>query len=890
MSAFSRSYKGISLQKLNIWLLAAAAALMLALAGCGGDSGGGGGAADAVTGGNPSLVATSTVAAGDADCPGGGILVESGIDTSGDGVLDADEVTSEEKVCNGTGTAGADGADGAAGAGGAAGAAGVGTDGSDGVDGLTGLTATMDLPLGDVDCPMGGVEISFGIDDDRDGVLGIPDEVDSVEIVCNGTVGGMPSSWDKPEGPAPQYTAIIAGGNGTTGAGGYGGSFDAYYNYGEDGSHIKLFDTGQADAGFIFPAAVNNLGSDPLTAASGTVTVYNIANDTTTHDPAGDFHTHGGDIAIYSDIAGTSEGTTVTGIKVEAGATLEFENNNNITPTFVIFTVSNDVVNLGAIRTIVSANNRPNLSITANGFYGGPNSLMEMSGADNGAGAGGSGGSIIICLSGAFLNQGDFETFGGSATGTGATGGSGGNITSSCGDPAVFINTGNMDSSGGAGLGATDSGGTAGDIYVLIGWGMLANSGNMTANGGNGAAAGGDSGHIDLETDNGSAPFLNSGNLTANGGDGGTGAGGDASVCCNSTILLYSHGDLINSGDLTARGGSGGTSGGTGGSIYFDAKSNQDWGYYEGYNDIGSLVVSGNLDASGGDGATSGGSGGSIELYQDMDYIIGEREIIMLGYQALITDGGSGTSGGDAGTVTLFQNYAEGSNADYTPAGGIFNHIPIFARGGDGSTTNGGDGGDLDWYTYYELAVLPTDYERLENHAPIDISGGTGNTAGGNGGNIYWWGKDELINTGDINMSGGEGVTAGGTGCGGIPAPGAIVAVSIGSQGWVFNEGSFNGRGGDSTGAGGTAGGGCNVEIVGAYGVATNGDFDLSGGDDVDGGSGTGGAGGDLFLLGQREFVEHTGIVIINGGSGNTGGADGTVTIDTQDYTEVFLP
>lgn len=50
---------------------------------------------------------TSSLSAGDSDCPTGGILVETGIDKNGNGVLDVSEVSKSQKVCNGaTGPAG----------------------------------------------------------------------------------------------------------------------------------------------------------------------------------------------------------------------------------------------------------------------------------------------------------------------------------------------------------------------------------------------------------------------------------------------------------------------------------------------------------------------------------------------------------------------------------------------------------------------------------------------------------------------------------------------------------------------------------------------------------------------------------------------------------------
>ena len=78
----------------------ATSAFALLLAACGG-----GGKQDnpgTPEAGQPSTAArTSVLAANDPDCPNGGILVETGIDTNGNGVLDNDEVDNAEKVCNG---------------------------------------------------------------------------------------------------------------------------------------------------------------------------------------------------------------------------------------------------------------------------------------------------------------------------------------------------------------------------------------------------------------------------------------------------------------------------------------------------------------------------------------------------------------------------------------------------------------------------------------------------------------------------------------------------------------------------------------------------------------------------------------------------------------------
>ncbi|MHB8122218.1 MAG: DUF7151 family protein [Desulfuromonadaceae bacterium] len=111
--------------------------MLLALSGCGGSGGTTAGVPDGTPLGalNSSAAKSTPLAAGDTDCPTGGILVQTGIDKNGNGTLDASEVTSSQKVCNG-----ATGANGATGTTGTAGA--VGATGTQGATGLTGATGS----------------------------------------------------------------------------------------------------------------------------------------------------------------------------------------------------------------------------------------------------------------------------------------------------------------------------------------------------------------------------------------------------------------------------------------------------------------------------------------------------------------------------------------------------------------------------------------------------------------------------------------------------------------------------------------------------------------------------------------------------------------------------
>ncbi|HEC20191.1 MAG TPA: hypothetical protein ENI97_12725 [Gammaproteobacteria bacterium] len=140
----------------------------LALTACFG--GGGGGASQGAMGTDPSVAArTSVLPPGDPDCAYGGVLVETGIDENGNGVLDADEVDESEKVCNGA-------------------------PGANGSDGLSVLININTEPAG-ANCPQGGVRIDTGIDDNGNGVLE-PGEIDQTGFACNGTDGAV--GWQIP--------------------------------------------------------------------------------------------------------------------------------------------------------------------------------------------------------------------------------------------------------------------------------------------------------------------------------------------------------------------------------------------------------------------------------------------------------------------------------------------------------------------------------------------------------------------------------------------------------------------------------------------------------------------------------------------------------------------
>lgn len=116
------------------------------------------------TAGRASLSAVTPEPAG-ANCPAGGSRLTSGIDTNGNGVLDAAEVSSTAYACNGS----------------------AGAAGTVGTAGLNSLVAVATEPVGP-NCAAGGSRITAGQDTNRNGVLDAG-EVSSTSYACNGGTG-----------------------------------------------------------------------------------------------------------------------------------------------------------------------------------------------------------------------------------------------------------------------------------------------------------------------------------------------------------------------------------------------------------------------------------------------------------------------------------------------------------------------------------------------------------------------------------------------------------------------------------------------------------------------------------------------------------------------------
>jgi hypothetical protein len=124
---------------------------------------------DGMSGFNSLIELTDEAAGG--NCVAGGKKLSHGLDADGDGALAAGEIAGSTYLCNGV--------DGAAGL--------DGVDGLDGLDGLTTLSQVSPEAAGG-NCAAGGTKLEIGVDADHSGSLEAA-EIGSVRYICNGAVG-----------------------------------------------------------------------------------------------------------------------------------------------------------------------------------------------------------------------------------------------------------------------------------------------------------------------------------------------------------------------------------------------------------------------------------------------------------------------------------------------------------------------------------------------------------------------------------------------------------------------------------------------------------------------------------------------------------------------------
>jgi hypothetical protein len=280
--------------------------------------------------------------------------------------------------------------------------------------------------------------------------------------------------------------------------------------------------------------------------------------------------------------------------------------------------------------------------------------------------------------------------------------------------------------------------------------------------------------------------------------------------------------------------------------------------------------MSGDVSARGGAGDTdTGGDGGALYVGFVVDDQAG-ADVILSGYADVLLDGGAGFAGGDGGMFVI-DNPCPGLLGQ--PIGGVANFADISLRGGNGTDTNGGNGG----YGEFLTCDQPQAWALLGggaalNAGDVDATGGDGAIAGA-GGAFVLWGRERAENRGDVVLDSGTG-----------SPPGGLAEFEIESDGPVLNSGNISARGSDSAGTTGDGGPAQGGEMFGSH-VENTGAIDLSGGN---GGttSGAGGEGGSLQIFSFAEASTNSGALTVSGGDGGTvDGVDGRVLIDGGDAT-----
>jgi hypothetical protein len=815
------------------------------------------------------LTRTVPLPRGDAHCPAGGLEIQTGFDdgadggVAGDGQLEPGEVTSTQYVCNAAAL----------------------------------LTAEVAIPVGDPRCPLGGTELEVGFDDGsgggiaNDGILE-PGEVRSTQVVCNSDPGVNVGSFQPPSGAPGPFTFNARGGAGTAGDGGNGGTFLALFNAGTLGGHVKLFQTGAADASFeLSPLSNPDLGSNPLEATAGTTEVFVGASTATPGVDAGAFFT-----LTSSDVDPSlvyrwdgAASTPITGIRVASGATLSFDADVAHDAGIVGVRLNGSLFNAGTLTTQQLPNGAAaGLAFTNPGFTP---ALVEYVGAVGssvvlaGAGDGGSGGTFVLFAQ-AISNQGTMDVSGA----PGPQGGPGGQLVLQ--GQVNLQNTGALSANGGAGVGEAGNGGNGGTVSLGDITGALDNVGVLSSVGGAGELSGGDGGLVQLV--GGFAPSVGAGLPPMGGGDiHNAGAllasGGDAAASCSAGLLCQGgaggivaitsvNGNVFHAAEADAFGGAGASgAGGGGGTVSVLLMGGENNVINSSIGSSGTIFVSGNLDVHGGAGA-NGGGGGALQWVQQPTFTDSNSqvqttaaggEIQLLGYGGGVdVGGGDGTwLAGAGGSVALRNNPSLSPAGGKAVGGSALNYCDVAANGGNGTAAGatGGAGGSVD-VTSQLSDHFPEPIELAINAGNLTANGGSGMGGGaGTGGSLYVLGRCSAATSGAFTANGGGETSAAG-------GSGTYLQLSA-VEGPALNSGVWTANGGASTQSAG--GHGAQLYLSGDNAQNTNALSVLGGA-----GGPQGGAGGQVWISSLNDDSQSTGSVALSGGAGAAPGAAGAFFLD----------
>lgn len=775
----------------------------------------------------------SAVSVGDPTCPAGGVRVDLGVDDNRDGDLDSDEIDSTSYVCNGTDMVG----------------------GEDNV-----LVRTVDLPLGDTECPAGGRRLDVGLDNgDGDGTADNDvledDEVDTSFLDCNGS---MTVVVTPPTGTPGTFVLDTHGGASANGGGGTAGNIEEDANREVVDSHLMIANTGTVDASCTPPTLTLDLGSVPAEFTDDTtIPVVDGEGEASLAD--GDIFLRDGNTGLFVWDDTNGVGRQVTGLRVAADATVTLAHNNAYGPGGVGLGFARDVDVVGGITTLAAGGVKGYLDLNGRQVRFAATSSVDLRGSN-----GDSSGSLSLRAQQDLLALGSIDTTGHSST----AGRNGGDVDLDA-EGAVYaagtiVTAGGDASGGGAGSG--------GGVELEASTRLICNAADITTTGGDADGDAGDGGYINFGDDciyGSTVEIRNSGDLVTRGGS----ESGACDQTCSAgdggpiTFIAVQSGSVASNATLDTRGGSSANgAGGDGGEI----RARPGY-YFESVQAVSIYEFTGAITTFGGDGETSGGSGGRI--MSENQGALGSATRF-LGYASALLDGGDGAHGGGNGASIVF-----GPGMSRSTGGlGLYLYTDVSAIGGSGGDMGGGVGGNIAFEPSVEdeVSVGSAPTENVIITGTINLSGGNGASSAGHGGSINaaTGCTPQIAATGirvggSVTLDGGDASNASGARSGGIylsTARGsAVVSASVHA---VAGDGG-NGVGGYFSG----------MSVFGVPARVT-GAVTASGGE----GSTQGGNAEDIAILSVGGSSVVTGTVTLTAGAGptaQTSGNLGSVRIDT---------
>lgn len=165
-------------------------------------------------------------------CSNGGITVDTGLDNNKNGTLESNEISTTHDICNGA----------------------DGTNGSDGRNLI--VVSNTDI----ISCPNGGVELTFGYDDDNNGTI---DQSLETVLICSGTNGQ--NGLNSIIASTPENSGTNCPNGGT------------FIQVGIDDNRNNLIDASEVDASFYVCNGQD--GSDGINGSNGKTSLIKVSNE-----------------------------------------------------------------------------------------------------------------------------------------------------------------------------------------------------------------------------------------------------------------------------------------------------------------------------------------------------------------------------------------------------------------------------------------------------------------------------------------------------------------------------------------------------------------------------------------------------------------------------------